>query len=482
MQTSHKLSRIFVALAALIVFSFSALAQGNPNIVFDGAPGTSAPPATLGGYTMVPFPADARPDFTIVNDVAVPAGSLCGGVVGFNPALEKRTVPGGGWATWSHGYASSVYALLPGTTETLTLPAATTAFYFYAEPNNFGSFTVQATAADGTTSGPIAVTGLAGARYFGFYTTCDVKLTSITITVAAGAGGFAVGEFAITCASPSSVSDQKAGSLLVFPYYTSNAVSKKDTRVTLSNIGATKTAVHVFFMDASCNQADTYVCLTPNASVAIKASEFDPEVSGGWIIATAVDANGIPTVANNLIGNAFVVDGDYNDNYSAEAFWAFSNGVDNGDSTASVFFGRTHNSAPNQFAAEIQSPNDAVGQKIVTVGLGGDVTKMTLTGAGQVGIGQLYNGNEKPFGSFSKFLTNGCRSEATITGTAPRVPLGLGVLIPSGQVGTMKWNSGPSVGLLMTPRGAKWSGIRTLHKTCFAGITELKLPVFNPGC
>ena len=183
---------------------------------------------------------------------------------------------------------------------------------------------MQATAADGTTSGPIAVAGNAGAKYFGFYTTCDVKLTSITITVAAGAGGFAIGEFAITCASPSSVSDQKAGSLLVFPYYTSNAVSKKDTRVTLSNIGATKTAVHVFFMDASCNQADTYVCLTPNASVAIKASEFDPEVSGGWIIATAVDANGIPTVANNLIGNAFVVDGDYNDNYSAEAFWAFS--------------------------------------------------------------------------------------------------------------------------------------------------------------
>ena len=90
MQTSHKLSRIFVALAALIVFSFSALAQGNPNIVFDGAPGTNPPPATLGGYTMVPFAPDARPDFTIVNDLAVPAGSLCGGALGFTPRTRQK--------------------------------------------------------------------------------------------------------------------------------------------------------------------------------------------------------------------------------------------------------------------------------------------------------------------------------------------------------------------------------------------------------
>ncbi len=90
---------------------------------------------------------------------------------------------------------------------------------------------------------------------------------------------------------------------------------------------------------------------------------------------------------------------------------------------------------------------------------------MTLKGAGHVGIGQLYNGNEKPFGSFSKLLTDGCRSEAIISATNPRVPLGLGVLIPSGQVGTMKFNVGAAVGLLMTPKTTKWSGIRTLHKT-----------------
>src|SRR4051812_45299126 len=73
-----------------------------------------------------------------------------------------------------------------------------------------------------------------------------------------------------------SVSDQKAGSVLVYPYYNSNSQTKADTRITLSNLHATQTvAVHLFFLDKSCSQADTYVCLTPNASVALKASEFD---------------------------------------------------------------------------------------------------------------------------------------------------------------------------------------------------------------
>ncbi len=483
MQTSHKLSRIFFSLAALLVFSLAALAQ-NPNIVFDGSPGTGAPPPTLGGYTMVPFADDTQG--AAAPSVAVPAASACGGAISFapNPVLHLNAPPFG---AWTNGYNGDIYAPVnPLTSVTINLPAGTRAFYFYVNPLNLNNpWSVRATAQDGTNSGDIAIPGGNAAEYYGFYSTCDLNLTSITIsttTVIPTGRPFQFGQFAISCGSPSTVSDQKAGSFLVYPYYTSDAVTKKDTRITLSNVGTALTAVHLFFMDSSCNQADTYVCLTPNASIAIKASEFDPDVKGGWIIATAVNAAGVPTVANNLIGNAFVVDGDYVDNYGAEAFWAFADGVNNNDGTASVFFGRTHNSAPNQFAAEIQSPNDAAGQRIVTVGLSGDLTTMSVKGAGQLGIGQLYNGNEKPFGSFSKFLTDGCRAEATIKTDAPRVPLGLGVLIPSGQVGTLKWNSGPSVGLIMTPKTAKWSGIRTLHKTCFAGITQLKLPVFNPGC
>ena len=44
------------------------------------------------------------------------------------------------------------------------------------------------------------------------------------------------------------VSDQKAGSVLVFPYYKSDAAAI-DTRITISNTGATTTKVHLFFVD-----------------------------------------------------------------------------------------------------------------------------------------------------------------------------------------------------------------------------------------
>lgn len=284
------------------------------------------------------------------------------------------------------------------------------------------------------------------------------------------------------------ISDQQAGSLLVYPFYTSDSQTKADTRITLSNVHTEHiVAVHLFFMDRSCNQADTYVCLTPNASISLKASEFDPDTKGGWLLAVAVTRMGIPyTISNSLIGNAFVVDGDYVGNYGAEAVRSYVPELDAMGNVITPAVATTTDTAtvrflaPDQFAAEIQSPNDAVGQRIVTVGLSGSLMDMSVKGAGQVGIGQLYNGNEKPFGSFSKFLADGCRSEAIITTTFPRVPLGLGVLIPSGQIGTLKWNSGPSVGLIMTPKTAKWSGIRTLHKTRQTA-TRLTIPVFNPG-
>ena len=84
---------------------------------------------------------------------------------------------------------------LPGV-EAGTLPAGTKAFYFYAEPQQFALLQIQATAQDGTTSGPIDVQGFAGAQYYGFYGTGASTLSSITVTTT-DPTGFAVGEFGI---------------------------------------------------------------------------------------------------------------------------------------------------------------------------------------------------------------------------------------------------------------------------------------------
>ena len=166
-----------------------------PTIVFDGSPGTGPPPATLGPYTMTAFGPDPQPlnQGPVVTSVNDPAGTVT-----FSPPLNHSRV-GNGWATWSHGYTGDVY-WTTGSTITMTLPAGTRAFYFYAEPNTFAVFDVTATAQDGTTSGPIQVQGTSGAQYFGFYATGTPNIESITVTTT-DTTGFGVGEFGIAPAA-----------------------------------------------------------------------------------------------------------------------------------------------------------------------------------------------------------------------------------------------------------------------------------------
>lgn len=174
-------------------------------ITFDGSPGTGPPPATLGPYSMTAFGPDSQPLGDGATGVSDPAGTI-----GFTPTLRHDKVGAtcdeiSCWATWSNGYTGDVYdtTVVPGdkTQITITLPAGTKAFYFYAEPNQFAVLSVEATAQDGTTSGPISVDGTSGAKYFGFYATGTTTLESITVTTS-DTSGFAIGEFGINPAAP----------------------------------------------------------------------------------------------------------------------------------------------------------------------------------------------------------------------------------------------------------------------------------------
>ena len=280
------------------------------------------------------------------------------------------------------------------------------------------------------------------------------------------------------------VSDQKAGSVLVFPYYTSTIGGGSDTRLTISNIsnGTGTTFVHLFLLDGvTCQQADLYLCLTPNASFSFKASDYDPG-NTGYLIAVAVNAQGVPIQNNVLIGNAFVNTPQFLDNYGAESFWANSTAVATiAGNTATLYFDHVgYDAVPKQFTTEIQSPLDAAGQQIITAGLSGDLTTSTMSGAAQVGTGQAFNEKEV-FTSFNQWLTGTCQARATISTTSPRVPNGLGSLIGTGQAGSLKFNVGAAVGLLLTPRTATWKGIRTLHKTQTVATT-ITIPIFAPVC
>jgi hypothetical protein len=288
------------------------------------------------------------------------------------------------------------------------------------------------------------------------------------------------------------VSDQKPGSILVWPYYTSNAQTKADTRLTLTNLGTTDVIAHLFFLNgANCQQADQFVCLTKGASIAFKASEQDPEITG-YMIAVAVNAMGQPIHRNQLIGNAFVNAGDYYGNYGAEALAAADGQIPgvpgivlpgaNPDGTHTLNLnGIIYDRAADQFAVEIQSPADAAGQAIVHASLAGNIATAAVTNVAQAGTGLVIRGDEKQ-GSFVGFIGNRCHTLNTITATSPRVPTGLGVFIAKGSIGTLVYNTNvASVGLLLTPKTNAWGGIRGLHKTRTVNST-LTIPVFMPVC
>jgi hypothetical protein len=186
MSRLRPLAVLAIIVGASLVGAASASAAGT--IVFDGSPGTGPPPVTLGPYTMIPVQPDERPLGDLVTGVPSPSGPI-----GFSPALEHLRVAQG-WATWSHGYAGDVYMTDPALSVTVTLPPQTAAFYLYAEPNPFAIFTIQATADDGTSSGPIAVDGFAGAQYYGFYGTGGATIETITVSSDID---FAIGEFGI---------------------------------------------------------------------------------------------------------------------------------------------------------------------------------------------------------------------------------------------------------------------------------------------
>jgi peptidoglycan/LPS O-acetylase OafA/YrhL len=190
---------MLLALSAALAFSGIAVAAGS--VSFDGSPGTKAPPATLRAITMTKVKRDQRRLNRLVSLVTGPTGNIS-----FSVKLVHFRVKHSSWQTWSNGYHGDVYYV--SNSVTITLPAKTDAFYFYAEPNDQKRFRIRASTT-GASSGAVRVHGNAGAKYFGFAATGGALLTSITVSSndvfnrhKHQQGGFAIGELGIHGTQP----------------------------------------------------------------------------------------------------------------------------------------------------------------------------------------------------------------------------------------------------------------------------------------
>lgn len=153
--------------------------------------GTSSPPGDVGGEPLVAFPTDATAESISVTTVPAPSGLN----LTFDQPVEHLVV-GSSWLGWGQGYSGDVYATDPTSFSlTITLPADTTRFAFYAMPSDLviQPFTVSETSS--VTPLVQSIDGNADAAGFLFVAAPGTTLDQVFIT---STGSFAVGEFLAT--------------------------------------------------------------------------------------------------------------------------------------------------------------------------------------------------------------------------------------------------------------------------------------------
>jgi hypothetical protein len=304
-----------------------------------------------------------------------------------------------------------------------------------------------------------------------------------------------VGPGALT-ASASEISDQKAGSVLIYNIYTSSATTpnSQNTRINLTNTDVSRPAmVHLYFLDGeSCSVADSYICLTPNQTSSFLMSDIDPGVTG-YLVAVAVDRQGCPIDFNRLIGDAYVkFSTGHAANLAAESIAAIAGGLMScnvGSMTARLNFdGVTYNRLPRALALDnIPSRADGNDTLLVLNRIGGHlgVGAATLNDV----FGVFYNDVEVGV-SFS-FNPRACQFRSIINNNFPRITPRFEQFVPAGHSGWLRIYSLSDQGILGAVFNLNTGSVgvadafnqgRNLHKVTLSSSASYTIPLFPPNC
>jgi hypothetical protein len=287
-------------------------------------------------------------------------------------------------------------------------------------------------------------------------------------------------------------SDQRPGSILIFPLYISDPTSTntQNTRISITNVDTARPAyLHLFFVDGStCTVADNFLCLTPNQTTSFLVSDLDPGIAG-YLVAVAVDSKGCPTNFNFLIGDEYVkLSSGHAASLGAEAVVAINpEKCSSNTSTAMIQFDGDHYSMLGRVVAADNIPSMADGNSTLLVvdRIGGDFTTSATTINSLFGI--LYNDAENAF-SFS--LNQGdCQLRTLLSQNFPRTTPRFPDVVPAGRTGWIKFwinsssNEAALVGALINanPNPTGFRGGRNLHKLTLGSAT-LTIPLLAPSC
>jgi hypothetical protein len=292
------------------------------------------------------------------------------------------------------------------------------------------------------------------------------------------------------------VSDQKAGSVLIYNLYSSSLTipGTQNTQVNITNVHPLRAiAVHLFFVDGNtCSPIDRYICLTPNQTMTFLASEQDPGVTGYIVAVASSVVTGCPINFNYLIGDEFVkFSTGHAANLGAEAIAAIAGGLTfcNLNTTEAVlrFDGNSYNGVGRVLALDnIPSRADGNDTLVVVNRIGGNLA----IGAATLGamFGLLFDDGEAPH-SFS--FTAGCQLRSSLSNNFPRTTPRFETIIPAGSTGWMKLFGLNDVGILgaqinfnanaAVSAGAFNQG-HNLHKLTLTSAANYAIPIFPPNC
>jgi hypothetical protein len=299
------------------------------------------------------------------------------------------------------------------------------------------------------------------------------------------------------------VSDQKAGSVLVYNLYASSSTdpSRENSRINITNTNDRDGIfVHLFFVDGrSCAVADSYICLSKSQTTSILASDVDPDVRG-YIVAVAVNSYGIPVDFDYLIGDEYVkLASGHAANLGAEAIEALDPSLIIRDAQGRVVFdpneaanmtfviafdGVHYGLVPRVLALDsIASPRDGNDTLLVVNRVGGSLQ----TGGGNIGsmFGILFDELEA---GYSYQIAGGCQLVNSLSDNFPRTTPRLTNIIPAGSTGWTKFWATANVGILgaainknTSASATSFNGGHNLHKLTYTA-DAYRVPVFTAMC
>jgi hypothetical protein len=242
----------------------------------------------------------------------------------------------------------------------------------------------------------------------------------------------------------SALSDQKAGSVLIFNLYASSATApeNEDTRISITNTSADSAVVVrlIFVNGASGEVSNKFACLASSQTTTVFASNLDPGVTG-YLIAVAVERQfGTPIGFNYLIGQADVkLASGHAARLNAVAIAALFGYISSQtpeDGAQLNFDGVSYNRIPRTLTLTgIPGYNDGNYTLLVINRLGGDLRKGGMATIGSVS-GNIYDPVSNPF-PFT--FTAGCQVRGILSDIFPRMAPHFPQIIFPGTTGWMRF-------------------------------------------